>query len=599
MQALTRETWKVYWQHVRRYKFRFYFMILGIAVVTTTDILKPFLYRSVIDTMAKYAGRVPDVNAYHDIQTIVWYIVLAGLFGQTWWRSMGYVNNRFQPRIMSELLNSCYGYMQKHSAGFFNDNFVGSIVTRIRRFSGSFEAIDDQLKWNIGRTAFMCLAMLIVLAFKWWLLACMFLAWVVVYITFTLSFARFKLKYDLALAAQDSKVTGYLADSLGNHSSVSSFAIEKSEYNRFAAATQALCNLRTKSWDLGQLQEVLQGGSMVILEFIVLMTATRYWYMGVLTGGEWIFVNTYLRQLFDHVWDIGRTIRSVYEALANANEMSEMLVKPHGVVDSPAARELCVTRGSIEFSGINFQYNQDAAVFSDFHLRIRAGEKVAVVGKSGEGKTTLVKLLQRSMDIHAADNLATGQIWIDGQDIAEVTQESLRRSIALVPQDPSLFHRSIMENIRLARLGATDQEVKEAATRACCHEFIDKLPNGYNTVVGERGVKLSGGQRQRIAIACAILKDAPILILDEATCSLDSKSERYIQASLEAVMQGRTTIVVAHRLSTIKSMDRIVMLENGVIVEEGNHKYLLGIPNGKYRALWEMQAGEIADVVPS
>jgi ABC-type multidrug transport system fused ATPase/permease subunit len=271
--------------------------------------------------------------------------------------------------------------------------------------------------------------------------------------------------------------------------------------------------------------------------------------------------------------------------VADANEMTEILLTPHEVVDSEEAAALKVDKGIVEFRNVRFAYADGGkTVLEDFCLKTGAGERVGIVGPSGGGKSTILNLLVRLYDLKG------GQIEIDGQDIAQVTQSSLHRSIAYVPQDPILFHRSLMENIRYSRLEASDEEVVRAASMAHCHEFISAYPEGYQTLVGERGVKLSGGERQRVAIARAMLMSAPILVLDEATSSLDSESELYIQESLASLMIGRTVIAVAHRLSTIRKMDRIVVVKDGGIIEDGSHDLLVEIENGVYQELWNLQS---------
>ncbi|MEK7076743.1 MAG: ABC transporter ATP-binding protein, partial [Patescibacteria group bacterium] len=405
-------------------------------------------------------------------------------------------------------------------------------------------------------------------------------------------YSLFKLPYDIKRAAADTLTTAQLADGITNNVNVKLFTNYEGEEKRFSGVTQAQFFLRKKSWDIGTWGDIVQGALMVAVEFAVIYLSVKGWQKGLLGVGDIALLQTYLFRMFDKLWSVGRNIRVVYEALADANEMTEILLSPHEVQDAPDARTLAVKKGEVSFNNVSFTYPNGISVFKDFNLRIAPGERVAFVGPSGGGKSTIVKLLLRFFDARG------GEITIDGQNIAKVTQDSLREALAFVPQDPILFHRSLMENIRYAKPSAGDEEIIAAAKLAHAHEFISSFPGGYDTLVGERGVKLSGGERQRVAIARAILKDAPILVLDEATSSLDSESELHIQDALRKLMKGRTTLVVAHRLSTIMQMDRIIVVERGSIVEEGKHKELVKAKKGLYQKLWEIQAGGFARPAP-
>ena len=308
----------------------------------------------------------------------------------------------------------------------------------------------------------------------------------------------------------------------------------------------------------------------------------------MLTVGDFVLIQAYLLTTFDRLISINRELRRFFDAFADSSEMAYILELPHGVQDARGARPLIVSEGAIAFTKVRFGFHPGKLVLSDFNLSIAGGERVALVGPSGAGKSTVTKLLLRFFDI------GEGSIAIDGQDISKVTQKSLRDAVSFVPQEPILFHRSLMENIRYGKRDATDDEVIAAAKKAHCHEFISGLPEGYGTYVGERGVKLSGGERQRVAIARAILKNSPILILDEATSSLDSESEAFIQDALEVLMKDKTVVVIAHRLSTIMKMDRIVVVEGGRVVADGSHKELLE-GGGLYHKLWSIQAGGFID----
>jgi len=311
------------------------------------------------------------------------------------------------------------------------------------------------------------------------------------------------------------------------------------------------------------------------------------WQNGLITIGEMSTIMGLTFSFTGTAWYLSFGIIHLSESYGYLNDSLTTLIKPHGVTDREDAKPLTIKDATIEFDKVHFDYGADAEgrpVFEDLNLTIPVGQRVGLIGPSGAGKSSFVNLIQRFFDVKS------GAIRIDGQDISEVTQESLRKHIAVIPQDTALFHRTIMENIRYGRLDASDEDVIEAARRAHAIDFINELPQGFDTLVGERGVKLSGGQRQRIAIARAILKNAPILILDEATSALDSESEKLLQASLEELMRGKTVIAVAHRLSTINTMDRLLVMDQEKIVEDGTHDELLKI-NGTYARLWGMQSG--------
>lgn len=580
MKSQTKQTLKIYWQHAIRYPWLGFFILVMVVFGATNEIFKPFLYKKLFDLLAlQNTSLAPQM-----IQIVVW-ILLLSIFYTILWRGIGFSINYFQPRVMSDLLNTCYKYLQNHSYSYFNNNFVGSLVTRVQRYQRAFENVTDQIFFEFGRTTIITAGILTVLFYRYWILGLILLVWSVVYVVIIYFFTQYKIKYDLEKAAVDTKTTGYLADTISNNINVKLFTSYDAEYNGFKKLTDKLFKLRKFTWDLNQTVEGIQGVLALILEFCVMYVAVRYWQKGLITVGDFALLQAYVFTMFEQLWGIGRQMRSLYENIADANEMTEVLITPHGVVDVENAKKLKVINGGIVFDQVNFYYRENKHIFKKFDLTIKPGERVALIGQSGGGKSTIVKLLLRFMDIQ------NGKIFVDDQDISQVTQDSLRKAMSLVPQDPILFHRSLFENIRYAKPSATKEEVIKAAKLAHCHEFITTFPEKYDTLVGERGVKLSGGERQRVAIARAILKNAPILILDEATSSLDSESESFIQDALKVLMQGKTTIVIAHRLSTIMQMDRIIVLENGKVTEQGRHDELVKAKQGTYQKLWEIQAG--------
>jgi ATP-binding cassette subfamily B protein len=583
--SYTWDTFKIYWQHAKKYPKSVFTLVFTTFAVVAILVYIPILYRDLINLLAGSDRTQELLSAALGMVVI---ILLFNIFQATGRRIINFTNNYFQPSVMRDLNQSCYGYLQKHSNSFFNSTFVGSLVTRVKRFERGFEVIADQLTFDMGRAGLDILAVMIVLFVVYPMFGLIFLAWMILFLFFVVVFTYYKMPYDLERADADTKMTAQLADSITNNLNIKLFTGYKREDGRFGKVTERQRSTRKKSWDLGTFNDVVQAILMIGLEFIVIYFAVHLWQKGTFGVGEITLLQAYMFRIFHNLWRTGINIRRFYEALADANEMTEILLRDHSVKDAQGAKELVVKKGEIAFDKAGFQYKEGIEVLSGFDLKIKAGERVAFVGPSGGGKSTIVKLLFRFHDLDA------GNIKIDGQDISQVSQNSLRENVSLVPQDPILFHRPIIENIRYAKPNANDKEVMEAAKKAHAHEFISRFPNGYDTLVGERGVKLSGGERQRVAIARAILKDAPILVLDEATSSLDSESEMFIQDALKKLMKGRTTIVVAHRLSTIMQMDRIVVIQNGDIIEEGKHDELLKAQQGMYQKLWEIQAGGFA-----
>jgi|SRR3989338_6489453 len=579
MQSQTKQTLKIYWQHSMKYKGVVFVLFIGTLALVAFDVIKPFFYKRFFDQLV-----VTDPANTSPLISTIFLILLLNFFNYSAWRGVLYVSNFFQPRVMSDLLNTCYEYIQNHSYRFFTDNFVGSLVTKVRRYQNSFETIADQAYLDIGRTILITISIIAATLVFNPMIGFIVLGWSLIYLTFTVFFNRYKLKFDLKRASQDTKTTAQLADTITNNINLKIFTSNSKELKTFRGITQELYEMRKKSWDLANHAEIFQGTLVILLEFGVMYYAISQWQQGLMSIGGFALVQAYLGRIFEKFWNIGKNIQKIYEALADAAEMTVILNTPHEVKDGYDSTNLKIKQGTIQFDRVSFAYNEQE-VFTNFNLRIQEKQKVALIGPSGGGKSTIVKLLFRFFD------LQSGRILIDGQDISKVKQDSLRRQIGLVPQDPVLFHRSLLENIRYGKPSATEEEVIKASKYAHCHEFISNFPQGYDTFVGERGVKLSGGERQRVAIARAILKNAPILVLDEATSSLDSESEIFIQDALKTLMEGKTTIVIAHRLSTIMRMDRIIVIEDGKVIEEGKHEELVKAKQGTYQKLWEIQAG--------
>jgi ATP-binding cassette subfamily B protein len=344
---------------------------------------------------------------------------------------------------------------------------------------------------------------------------------------------------------------------------------------------------RTKAWMTGTFMGVWQGVMMIGFEIYLIYQMVIAWSDGLITLGTIFAIQTFIWLVFSNLWELGRLFQDYSNALADAEEMTQILNQVPSLEDPKNPETPRIKAGAIEFKKVGFRYETEKNtphIFKNFNLKIKAGEKVGLVGESGAGKSTFVNLLIRFMDT------TEGEILIDGQNIKHITQDQLRQNLAYVPQEPILFHRSLKENIAYGKPEASQADIVAAAQAAYAHDFVLRFPEQYETLVGERGVKLSGGQKQRIAIARAMLKQAPVLILDEATSSLDSKAEVYIQQALEKLMNGKTTLVIAHRLSTLREMDRIIVFDQGKIVEDGAHKDLIK-QKGKYSELWKHQSG--------
>ena len=581
--ALATKTLGFFWRHARVYWPMLLLCAIGIAITIGCDLASPVASRKLFNLLGDPIRRT-QANTWVQAKIAIGYIVALMLGSYLGGRLYMYSLDLFESKAMKDLADTCFAYIQGHSYRFFTNNFGGALVNRVNQFVSAFETIADQYMLQLGQTVIRIILIITVLFWYNVTLGRIFLGWAVVLISFNVAFSKYKLKFDRARSEMNTKVTARLADTIANAVNLKLFAGIGQEVSSFKALTYDQWKARYASWKKGEQSYVVQGFSLIVLQLVILAVSVRKWIDGVLTLGDVVMLQSYLWQLVNKVNEVGQSVRRIYEAMANANEMTEILVTPHEIVDVPDAPAITVTKSAVEFRGVSFSYvSAGRMVLQDLNLKIKAGERVGIVGPSGGGKSTILKLLVRLHDV------TDGSILIDGQNIAKVTQDSLHRSIAYVPQDPILFHRSLMENIRYSRPAATDDEVIRAAKFAHCHEFISNFPEGYQTLVGERGVKLSGGERQRVAIARAILMDAPIIVLDEATSSLDSESELYIQDSLSKLVVGRTVIAVAHRLSTIRKMDRIVVVKDGQIIEQGSHDLLLKIETSLYRRLWGLQ----------
>lgn len=507
------------------------------------------------------------------------------LLGELVWRIGLQFLAWFESRSLRRLNNDAMNYLLEKDQRFFADNFTGSLTKKTLAYSKSFEGLTDVLFFSVFAAVIPAIFAGVVLwRFSPWIVLALF-GMIAIALVILVPLIRRRRRLVLEREAAHNVLTGHVSDTIINMAAVQAFGHGKQEAARHKKNVDTFVDAAKKSWDYQNLRiDVVISPIYVLINVLGLVLALT---LGKGTGDTAaIFVTfNYFGNLTRILWEFNRIYRNVETALTEAAQFTELLLEEPQIKDPTHPEKPHITDGSVVFDNVSFQYgDNNEPLFNDLSLHIKPGEKVGLVGHSGGGKTTITKLILRFMDIQ------NGAITIDGQDIRAVKQNDLRSHISYVPQEPLLFHRSLTDNIAYGKPGASKKEIEAIAKMAHAHEFIEKLPHGYDTLVGERGVKLSGGQRQRVAIARAMIKDAPILILDEATSALDSESENLIQDALWKLMEGRTAIVIAHRLSTIQKMDRILVMENGTILEEGSHKELLA-KDGAYARLWAHQSG--------
>jgi ATP-binding cassette subfamily B protein len=476
--------------------------------------------------------------------------------------------------------------VQRFSTDWHANNFAGAIVRRITRGIWAVDMMDDTLLLALLPALLVLAGCPLILGLRWPAMGLLVGAGALVYVGISVALSLGYVAPAARLSnAQDTRMGGALADAITCNTAVKSFGAEGREDQRLARVLHKWSRRTERTWVFASHSGGAQMIVLLVLRTLVVSSAVWLWWRGRATPGDVTFVLTSYFIVHGYLRDVGQHIANLQRGINEMEEMVGFEAQPLGVADRPEARPIRVRRGEIVFDRVTFRYGmQEQPLFRDFSLKIEAGERVGLVGHSGSGKTTFVKLLHRLYDVTG------GRIVVDGQDIAHVTQDSLRAQLALVPQEPILFHRSLAENIAYGRPSANLREIQEAARLANAHEFIERHAKSYATLVGERGVKLSGGERQRVALARAFLANAPVLVLDEATSSLDSESEALIQEAMERLIAGRTAIVIAHRLSTVRMLDRILVFEDGEVAEEGTHDALVRRQGGTYRRLFEKQA---------
>lgn len=578
MKRLHRQVLKNYWLEVKKFPISLIIILIGITIGISAQFLVPYLFKLMIDMVEQGTGNYQTAFNYLLIGTVAAIILEQG------WRLAGLSASKIFPAISKELYNKAYLHIFQQSHQFFANSFTGSIVKKLNRYVGSFDNVGGKILWGFTPQVIRLIIATIGMTIIDWRLSLIFIGWLAFYLWANVKYLQYQNQFDSAAASTGTRITAHIADTITNQDNIRYFASLNRETKKLNQVVSNWEKAERKAWHI---DEIAIAGKAVLIslgEFVVLWLSLKLWDQGSITFGTVVALQTYLTLIMYRLWDISRELRQFYRGLADAEEMQEVFnIKPQ-IKDHKKANTLKVKSGEILFKNLSFKYQKGDPIFTSLNLKIRAGEKIGLVGLSGAGKSTLIKLLLRLYDP------TSGEVLIDNQNIAHVFQASLRENIGFVPQDPLMFHRSIKENLTYGNPSAKESEIINAAKQAYAHNFIEQAPERYETKVGERGIKLSGGERQRLAIARAILKNAPILVLDEATSSLDSESEKLIQKALHNVMEGKTVIAIAHRLSTIQEMDRIIVLQNGKILEEGTHKELMQ-NDAKYAELWRIQSG--------
>ncbi len=579
-------------RHWKRRPGTVFLIAVSMVVATAADLLLPVYSGRLVDAVA--TPGTSRVAVLHVARNAVgWMVVLGVLLIAARYIAIAGVC-RLTVALMSRMASDALWRVQRLSTDWQANNFAGAIVRRITRGMWALDLMNDTILLALLPALLVLTGSSILLGVRWLSMGLLVALAATCYTAISIALSVHYVAPAAHLSnAQDTRIGGALADSLTCNAVVKSFGAESREEERLGRILTKWKARTFRHWLFATRSNAVQSTGLLALRTLATFYAVVLWWRGLATAGDVAFVLTSYLIVHGYLRDIGQHVANLQRSVNEMEEMVQLQSEPLGVADVPKAPALRISRGEIVFDSVNFTYGRNLTpLFHDLSLRIEAGERVGLVGHSGSGKSTLVKLLHRLYDVNG------GRILIDGNDISLVRQDSLRAQLALVPQDPILFHRSLAENIAYARPDASRSEIEEAACLANAHDFIQAQPKNYATLVGERGVKLSGGERQRVALARAFLANTPILVLDEATSSLDSESEAAIQDAMERLMVGRTSIVIAHRLSTVRMLDRILVFDHGQIVEEGSHSSLVRRLGGNYQRLFEKQVlGLISDPV--
>ncbi len=589
-QSLTRRTLHYYWQVTRKHLGLFIALIAAtFSYIALLSYGNPYVMSLIVDRVS--ASPVAADQVMSVFAPYIGALLAINIVGQAASKLQDYFLYKLEIAVNYDLSTMCFDALCNQSMSFHSNRFGGTLVSQTSKFTSAYSQLIETLNWPFTAVFTSIVATCVILLPRVPVFIAILMCMLVVYAAVSYCLYKRILNLNQEAAGAQNQLSGELSDSVANILAVKTYGREDYERGLFNQANREVVKRDSKRMWASLTRGIITAAITIAIMGVtaVFISGGNAWF-GI-TPGTLVVMFTYTYNITNQFNFINAGLQRFNRAFGDASGMTAVLDEPRLVADAPDAKDLQVTRGDIAFEGIGFAYadgNTTTRVFDDFNLSISAGQRVGLVGMSGSGKTTLTKLLLRLSDIQE------GIITVDGQDISKITQQSLRRQIAYVPQEPLLFHRSVAQNIAYGRPDATMEQIREAARMANALEFIERLPQGFETITGERGIKLSGGQRQRIAIARAMLADCPVLVLDEATSALDSQSEHLVQDALAKLMSGRTSIVVAHRLSTVASLDRIVVLEDGRIVEDGTHEQLVAA-GGAYAHLWARQTEAAQD----
>jgi len=580
--SLPRSILQLFWLFVRPYRLTIIALFFMSMALRWIGIAQVYSTKLIVDTAMHLDRSAPGAwqAMFHPLAMFIGLILLSMVVEWVAWFSS--YNGRIP--VLARARQLIFNYAHRHPSSYFDNMLTGKVAYRAMLLPEQTVTVYERTNWDYLPLLSQCLVLLAVFFSVQPVFAGILLVWLCVYASVAIYMGRYIARFGAAHSEAKAQLTGRIVDSITNIKNVIFFAAHDREEHLIGHSVASTYQAQRRSYLAYVRMRVCMQFLHVVIYALVFSLAIKGMIAGTISVGDFVLLSSLTLTLVRNVFDVSNGLPETLDMLGSIRDSLDMLVVPRDIHDKPGAQPLRVQGGEVAFENVSFLYDNNKQVFAGLNLTIKAGQRVGVIGHSGAGKTTLATLLLRLYDVQG------GAIRIDGQSITDVTQDSLRSQIALIPQDSILFHRSLMDNIRYGRPHASDAEVMEAAKRAYAHDFIMTLPKGYDTMVGERGVKLSGGQRQRIAIARALLKNAPILLLDEATSALDSESEALIQAGMAEAMKGKTVIAIAHRLSTIAHLDRLIVLESGQVVEDGSHAQLLE-KGGIYADLWNRQSG--------